>query len=69
MAELHGQDGSAGGDGRELPDDGSGEIRWFRSVRHDDRAGFEAQGWVFASDLGSVHSCYSVLMERRSSKP
>ena len=64
MAELHGQDGDPGGDRRELLDDDGGEIRWFRFVRHEDRAAFEAQGWVFAADLGPVHGCYSVLMEQ-----
>ena len=63
MAELHGQDGDAGGDQRELPDDDGDEIRWFRYVRHEDRAAFEAQGWVFAANLGPVHGCYSILME------
>ena len=63
MADLHGQDGGAGGDGRELQGDGGGEIRWFRYVRHDERAAYEAQGWVFAADLGTVHGCYAVLME------
>ncbi len=42
---------------------GGGEVRWFRFVRHEDRTAFEAQGWVFAADLGPVHGCYSVLME------
>ena len=65
MAELHGQDGGAGSDRRELRDDGGGEIRWFRFVRHHDRATYEAQGWVFAADLGPVHGCYSVLMKLR----
>ena len=65
MAGVHGQEGDPGSDGRELPDDGGGEIRWFRYVRHEDRAAFEAQGWVFAEDLGPVHRCYSVLMNMR----
>ena len=63
MAELHGQDSDPGGHRRELPDDDGGEIRWSRFVRHEARAAFEAQGWVFAADLGPVHGCYSVLME------
>ena len=44
-----------GGVGRKLPDDGGEEIRWFRFVRHEDRAAFEAEGWVFAANLGPVH--------------
>ena len=64
MAELHGQDGDPGGHRRELSDDDGGEIRWFRYVRHEDRVAFEAQGWIFAADLGPVHGGYSVLMER-----
>ena len=28
----------------------------------EDRAAFEAQGWVFAADLGPVHGCFTVLM-------
>ena len=63
MAELHGQDGVPGGHQRELPDDDGDEIRWFRFVCHDERAFYEAQGWVFAADLGPIHGCYSVLME------
>ena len=34
-----------------------------RFVRHEARAAFEAQGWVFAADLGPIHGCSSVLME------
>ena len=64
MAELRGQDGDPGGHQRELPGDDGGEIRWFRFVRQEDRAAYEAQGWAFAADLGPVHGCYSVLMER-----
>ena len=60
-----GKTATPGGDRRELHDDAGGEIRWFRFVRHGDRAGFEAQGWVFAADLGPVHGCYSILMELR----
>ena len=65
MAGLHGQDGKLGGDRRKLHDDDGGEIRWFRFVRHEDRAGFEAQGWVVVGDLGPVHGFYAVLMELR----
>jgi len=43
--------------------DVDGRVRWFRYVRHKERACFEAQGWVFAADLGPVHGCWSVLME------
>ena len=68
MAEFYGQDGGAGGDRREPPDDDGGEIRWFRFVRHEDRAAFEAQGWVFAAGHGPTRGC-SVLMERLLSKP
>ena len=63
MAKLHRRDGDPGGDRRELPDDGGDELRWFCFVRHENRGAFEAQGWVFAADLGPVHGCYSVLME------
>ena len=65
MAELHGQDGDPRGDRRDLRDNDGEEIRWFRFVRHEDRAGFEAQGWVVAGDLGPVHGFYAVLMELR----
>ena len=63
MAELHGQDGDPGGDGRDLRGDGPEEVRWFRFVRHEDRATFEAQGWVVVGDLGPVHGFYATLME------
>ena len=38
-------------------------IRWFRYVRHAQRAAYEAAGWVFAADLGPTHGQWSVLME------
>jgi hypothetical protein len=38
-------------------------ISWFRYVRHEDRARFEAEGWAFVDDLGPVHGAYSCLME------
>ena len=63
MADLHGQDRDRGSDGRELRGDDGGEIRWFRYVRHEDRTAYEAQGWIFAADLGPVHGFYAVLME------
>lgn len=37
-------------------------IEWLRYVRHSDRPAYEAQGWVFAADLGPSHGFYSVLM-------
>lgn len=37
-------------------------IEWLRYVRHSDRPAYEAQGWVFAADLGPTHGQWSVLM-------
>lgn len=37
-------------------------IEWFRYVRHTDRLAYEAQGWVFAADLGPTHGIWSCLM-------
>ena len=63
MADLYGQDRDSGGDRRKLRGDDSQEVRWFRYVRHEERAAFEAQGWRFSADLGPVHGFYAVLME------
>lgn len=38
-------------------------MRWFRYVRHAERAAYEAMGWRFAADLGPTHGRWSVLME------
>lgn len=35
---------------------------WFRYVCHADVPAREAEGWVFAADLGPTHGCYAVLM-------
>ena len=43
----------------------SGDVQWFRYVRHAERAAYEARGWVFAADLGLPHGAYSLLMEWR----
>ena len=39
-------------------------VRWFKYVRHEDRATYERDGWVFAAELGPTHGHYSVLMEK-----
>ena len=39
-------------------------IRWFKYVRHEDRAAYERDGWIFAAELGPTHGHYSVLMEK-----
>ena len=39
-------------------------IRWFKYVRHEDRANYERDGWIFAAELGPTHGYYSVLMEK-----
>lgn len=38
-------------------------MKWFRYVRHDDRAAFEAKGWKFSAYLHAPHGRWSVLME------
>lgn len=35
--------------------------RWYRYVRHADRAKYEALGWTFAADLGPTHGRWSSL--------
>jgi hypothetical protein len=37
-------------------------MKWFRYVRHEDRAKFEAKGWAFAAELHSPHGHWSILM-------
>ena len=39
-------------------------FRTFKYVRHEDRAAYERDGWVFAAELGPTHGYYSVLMEK-----
>lgn len=39
-------------------------VRWLKYVRHEDRAAYERDGWIFAADLGPTHGYYAVLMEK-----
>ena len=39
-------------------------VRIFKYVRHEDRAAYERDGWIFAAELGPTHGHYSVLMEK-----
>jgi hypothetical protein len=38
-------------------------ITWLRYVTHEDRAAYEARGWVFAADLGFPHARHALLMQ------
>ena len=71
MAELHRPRSKVGSDGRDVcrgcggtPRGWvTGAVRWYRFVRHEDRARFEAEGWRVAADLGMKHGRWSVLMQ------